>query len=145
MGVEPWSFRNTKTKILDVQICHLTQFAVVINLDDCADPMYLLDPCNLTDHQAQCVDGTNSYTCICSRGWEGPRCNFSVDDCHAQAVADGRYTNATARTHDNTYGRVTQLISNGSNISTRVLERGPCPYNNSLCIDGHIGYNCSCS
>eukprot|EP01043_Picozoa_sp_COSAG02_P019460 COSAG02_NODE_938_length_15783_cov_7.972775_2_plen_4812_part_01 len=69
----PWTERDKVAKLLHVQICHLTQFAVAINVDDCVG--------HTCRNGATCVDGDDTYTCVCTAAWTGKYCTSSVDDC----------------------------------------------------------------
>ena len=44
-----------------------------INVDDCID-----NPCL---NSGSCVDGINSYTCVCSPGYTSENCSVAVNDC----------------------------------------------------------------
>jgi hypothetical protein len=70
---EPWTERDPVAKLLHVQICHLTQFAVAINEDNCVGHGCL--------HGSACVDGDDRYTCDCATGWTGERCGSNINDC----------------------------------------------------------------
>ena len=48
----------------------MNHYICVAVVDECAS-----NPC--TGAGARCVDGLNSYTCICSRGWSGRNCERS--------------------------------------------------------------------
>lgn len=83
----PWQNLDPVTLILDVQICHLTQFAVAINFDDCVDNHCV---------RGTCMDGRDAYTCSCPSGWEGRYCQLSVDEClgpHEMYPPAGNCTN----------------------------------------------------
>jgi hypothetical protein len=62
------------SRLMHVQVCHLTQFSVAINIDDC-----LGNRCVAAN--SQCIDGREEYFCECHVGWEGTYCQSSVDDC----------------------------------------------------------------
>ena len=43
------------------------------DINDCAS-----NPCQ---NQGTCIDGVNSYQCICADGWEGALCNINKNEC----------------------------------------------------------------
>jgi hypothetical protein len=63
-----------KYKMMHVQVCHLTEFGVAINIDDCPG-----NRCVAAN--SECVDGQEEYFCECGAGWEGTYCQTSIDDC----------------------------------------------------------------
>ena len=38
---------------------------------------------------ATCVDGMNSYQCMCASGWTGLRCTDNVDECASNPCVNG--------------------------------------------------------
>ena len=52
-----------------------------MNIDDC-DP----NPCQ---NGGKCIDGVNSYSCICSNGYTGTHCTVNIDDCDPNPCQNG--------------------------------------------------------
>lgn len=48
------------------------------NIDDCLINSDGSVPCN---GRGVCVDGVNSYDCLCQPGWVGADCQLLVNDC----------------------------------------------------------------
>ena len=55
------------------------------NIDDCS-----LNPCQAFE---QCVDGINSYQCMCPVGKTGQRCEVNIDYCSGQPCLNGATCN----------------------------------------------------
>ena len=50
------------------------------NDDDCAS-----NPCL---HEAECIDGINSYECVCRPGYTGTLCETNINDCEPNPCAN---------------------------------------------------------
>lgn len=55
---------------------HFTGLHCDINVDECAS-----SPCS---ESGICVDGINSYDCVCLAGFSGPTCDANTDECQSQ-------------------------------------------------------------
>lgn len=53
-----------------------------INIDDCA-----INPCH---NGGTCVDGINSFTCLCPEGYNDATCLSEVDECSSNPCIHGR-------------------------------------------------------
>lgn len=53
-----------------------------INIDDCA-----INPCH---NGGTCIDGINSFTCLCPEGYNDATCLSQVDECGSNPCIHGR-------------------------------------------------------
>lgn len=53
-----------------------------INIDECA-----INPCH---NGGTCVDGINSFTCLCPEGYNDATCLSQVDECGSNPCIHGR-------------------------------------------------------
>jgi hypothetical protein len=85
----PWQNIDEVNMIYEVAICHLTQFAVAINFDDCFGNTCVeevkvglsADASGMMRSLNKCVDGVDEYTCDCLPGFEGEKCERSINEC----------------------------------------------------------------
>ena len=67
-----WHPYNTNNSVIFVgSVCNE-------NIDDCLINSDGSVPCN---GRGVCVDGVNSYDCLCQPGWVGADCQLLVNDC----------------------------------------------------------------
>ena len=64
----------TLTKCCCTRLFSLTGQRCEINVNDCP----VINPC--CGH-GFCIDGIDSYECLCEPGWDGPECCRPIDDC----------------------------------------------------------------
>ena len=65
------------------KICCCLKYALLLlsgticeeNIDECSS--------HQCKHNATCVDGIASYTCVCAEGFAGEECEIEVDECRS--------------------------------------------------------------
>ncbi|KAI8515732.1 hypothetical protein Bbelb_065450 [Branchiostoma belcheri] len=95
------------------------------------------------DNGGTCVDGNNTYSCVCPPGFEGERCQTDVNECS---------TDNGGCAHDcvNTNGSYRCTCRDGYQLSGSwtcedidECASGPCD-NGGTCVDGNNTYSCVC-
>ena len=60
---------------------HLLSASIYTDIDECES-----QPCQ---HDASCLDGISSFTCICALGYTGPTCNDQILWCDSDPCLNG--------------------------------------------------------
>ncbi|XP_041471913.1 fibropellin-3-like [Lytechinus variegatus] len=97
-----------------------------------------IDDCTPTScaNNGFCVDGDNSFTCVCSHGFTGDTCTASI--CGSIACENGGVCSSSDQC-------TCAAGFIGSTCETNINECSPEPCRNGgTCIDGINSYTCSC-
>uniref|UniRef100_A0A671QBF0 Neurogenic locus notch homolog protein 1 n=1 Tax=Sinocyclocheilus anshuiensis TaxID=1608454 RepID=A0A671QBF0_9TELE len=103
-----------------------------INIDDCA-----LNPCH---NGGTCIDGVNSFTCLCPEGFRDATCLSKHDECSSNPCIHGNCLDQI-----NSYRCMCEAGWTGRNCDININEclSNPC-VNGGTCKDMTSGYVCTC-
>lgn len=87
-----------------------------------------------------CEDLFNSFSCACSTGWGGLRCESNIDDCQSNPCVHGDCVDAVADFQCECFRG---FIGKRCNINVDDCIRHQCR-NGATCVDGVYGYSCKC-
>lgn len=106
------------------------------NVDDCLG--------NLCQNGATCVDGINSYTCLCPPTYMGHHCETDVDECSLKPSVC-----ANGATCTNLIGSYSCICVNGWTGPDCSINIDDCAstacFNGATCIDRVGSFYCKCS
>ncbi|XP_043837415.1 protein crumbs homolog 2 [Dromiciops gliroides] len=91
-------------------------------------------------HGGTCQDLFNAFSCACSAGWEGPRCEVDVDECVSAPCVHGHCGNLPGSYQCHCAPGYT-----GRDCETNVDDclQHKC-LNSATCVDGVLSYSCQC-
>ena len=91
--------------------------------------------------RGQCIDGQNSYTCMCNSGFTGANCETNIDDC-VGVTCNGRDTCVDGV---NSFTCSCNLGFTGGLCQTNIDDCvGVTCSGNGQCVDGVNSYICTC-
>src|SRR6185437_5379312 len=89
-----------------------------------------------------CIDGINSYTCVCGSGTTGTNCQTNIDECASEPCLNG----ATCADLIGSYFCGCVVGYSGTFCQTDINECASFPcHNNGTCIDGINSFSCNCT
>lgn len=102
------------------------------NINDCQS-----SPC----HHGQCIDGTNSFICMCDPGYKGLLCQTQINECLSNPCQHGGLCEDLV----NGYQCRCRSGTSGPNCEYNINEcsSNPCR-NGATCVDGINSYTCEC-
>ncbi|XP_046568565.1 fibropellin-1-like [Haliotis rubra] len=105
----------------------------IIHIDECES-----NPCH---HEATCVDGAGTYTCVCKQGFVGGTCLKDTRHCDLKPCLHG----GTCVDGNGTYTCICSPGFTGSTCEadTRHCDKQPCR-NGGTCTDGLGDFDCAC-
>lgn len=105
------------------------------NIDECRQ---VQEPCS---NNGTCIDGINSYSCICAKGYKGETCDEAINMC----VGNPCQNNATCVNHKTDYSCTCLPGFKGKQCEedTNDCLNNPCK-NNATCTDKVNDYECDC-
>lgn len=103
-----------------------------INIDDCA-----LNPCH---NGGTCIDGVNTFTCLCPEGFRDATCLSQHSECSSNPCIHGNCVDQI-----NSYTCMCEAGWMGRNCDININEclSNPC-VNGGTCKDMTSGYVCTC-
>eukprot|EP00118_Oscarella_pearsei_P016356 m.155183 g.155183 ORF g.155183 m.155183 type:complete len:2420 (+) comp38660_c0_seq5:905-8164(+) len=108
-------------------------FSQCITIDECTSL-----PC---DNDGVCIDGVDSFTCICLSGFTGVVCETEIDECTSSPCRNG----GTCTDEENGFTCDCLPGYSGDICETDVDECAPGPcHNNGTCVDEIDNFRCIC-
>uniref|UniRef100_A0A8C7NQD2 Notch receptor 2 n=1 Tax=Oncorhynchus mykiss TaxID=8022 RepID=A0A8C7NQD2_ONCMY len=104
------------------------------NMEECAS-----SPC---ENHGTCVDGVNTYSCLCDPPYSGPRCTEDVDECRKNPCQN----RARCINSQGSYVCKCRPGYSGLNCQTNIDDCSPrdsC-LNNGTCVDDINTFSCRC-
>lgn len=99
---------------------------------------------NLCQNGATCIDGINSYTCLCPSTYTGNHCQTDVDECSLKPSVC-----ANGATCTNLIGSYSCICVNGWTGPDCSINIDDCAstscFNGATCIDRVGSFYCKCS